>query len=88
MSEITLWRAVVYCALEDACWQPPVDQKKHKRSPRFKDRDAAINWFESDARDFRLVCDAADLHPDWVRSNALSKIKASGESVEARLAIV
>ena len=59
MSEIKLFRAVIYQALLDAT--------KHEQDP---DKQEAISWFVSSA-DFEDVCDLADLDPFSTKRRAL-----------------
>jgi len=63
MSEIKLFRAVVYQALLDAT-------KKDYDS----DKQEAINWFVS-STDFKEICDLAELDPKSTQTRALTIIE-------------
>jgi hypothetical protein len=55
-----LWRAVLV--------QQVMDAKSRSSKPEaFYNRNQATHWLFEDQRDFRMVCDMADLDPDRVR---------------------
>ena len=83
MNEQALWRAVINRALDDARGNCGGDTIKNR--DRF--RDEARSWFQTAGRDFRRVCDLADLNADWVRTRALQEIAQNqglvGQQTEA-----
>jgi hypothetical protein len=82
--ERQLWAAVILQALDDAAGKieyfggTKEAAERHKRLVRRRARD----WFHYGGKDFKEVCALADMDPDWIRANALEKIKASNGGVE------
>lgn len=57
--EVSLWRAVILQTILDCLTQS-------KRTENIKARREAISWFNSENKDFSVVCQFADLEPSFV----------------------
>lgn len=66
--EVALFRAALRQAAIDASFEPPPTGVTTTR----RDHYSAISWFERAGRDYRFVCEMADLDPDEVRDEVLS----------------
>lgn len=66
--EVSLWRAVIMQALQDAGSK---DKKREMRMIRAR----AIAWLHSDSDDFREVCMYAEFELDYVKKKAKEAIK-------------
>ena len=75
--ETALWRAVVAQALHDAA--PRRRPSRPLSAERARARDAARRWLLEAGRDFRRVCDLADLDASAVRAEAVEAIRAADE---------
>ena len=61
--DLMLWRSVLIQAIKDAT---------SKRNP--KEKWKAIDWFLQGGKDFRLVCELAELEPNNVRNLVCKKL--------------
>ena len=61
--DLMLWRSVLIQAIKDAT---------SKRNP--KEKWKAIDWFLRGGKDFRLVCELAELEPSSVRNLVCKKL--------------
>lgn len=57
-----LWEAVLLTAINDALYSG-------KNKERIKYREKALEWFSSDNKDFKLVCELAELNHEYVLNN-------------------
>ena len=71
--EATLWRTVIYVALEDAISTCPRGSVKKGRE---EIKDEARDWFRQASEDFHEVCGLAGMEPEAVRDCALRVIEA------------
>lgn len=65
--ERALWRAVVDRAFLDAALVPAEGRRGNEDR---RHRDTARQWLSGNSQDFRIICDAADIDPDYVRRKA------------------
>jgi hypothetical protein len=61
VSDVALWRAVIYQAFCDA-----LDIRDHCKYSLDLLESQAVSWFNLDNKDFKLVCYYADLEPTYV----------------------
>jgi len=79
--EVTLWRAVLAQAIADAT-MPRFSGDDFKTARRA--RDHARDWLIKDSKDFRNVCDMAQLEADAVRARMVTMALSGWEREPGR----
>jgi len=77
--ESALWRAVLAQALHDAATGPRRRHRPPLSAERARVRDQARDWLTGGGRDFRQVCDLADLDALAVHAAAVVAIREADE---------
>ncbi len=72
-----LWAAVIARAFKDADWSPADDEATRVTTGLYRElfsaRAYALSWLRGSTEGFKLVCDAANANPAYVRRIARSR---------------